>query len=184
MLKKVLIGCAGVFGFLLLTAIISFSSIWTHRNEVVALEEGIKSQHVANKSDYDKMWKTFKEMAQVTDMQTDDIKKVYTDIITGRYDKDENVLVKMVQENNPQLNTGVYSKLQTQIAASREQFSNNQTKIADKVREYNTAVRKYVIMNALFRFEELDANKYVVTSERTEKTFETGKDNEINIKGE
>lgn len=184
MLKKVLIGCAGVFAFLLLTAIISFSAIWTHRNEVVALDEGIKSQHVSNKSNYDNMWKSFKEMAQITDMQTDDIKKVYTDIITGRYQKDENVLMKMVQENNPQLDTKVYTKLQNQIASSRKEFDNNQKNIADKVREYNTAVRKYVIMNIIFRFEELDANKFVVTSERTEKTFETGKDNEINIKGE
>lgn len=69
------VGCLGFIGLLVLIAIITAAVVWGQRGTAIALDEQIKSQHVANKSNYDNMWKRFKEMAQVTDMQADDIKR-------------------------------------------------------------------------------------------------------------
>ncbi|MEC0230376.1 hypothetical protein [Paenibacillus alba] len=175
------IGCLGFIGVILVIAIISAAMLWGHRNTAIALDEKIKAQHVSNKSNYDNMWKRFKEMAQVTDMQADDIKKVYTDLIAGRYN-DTGALFKIVQEQNPQMNKDLYAKLQNEISAGRTEFDRNQKKIADLVREYNTHIRKHVLMNSIFHFETMDANKFIITSERTSDAYQTGKDDEVKLR--
>jgi hypothetical protein len=37
-------------------------------------------------------------------------------------------------------------------------------------------------MNAIFHFETMDASKYIITSERTSDTFQSGKDNEVKLR--
>lgn len=160
----------------------AFGIVWGQRSELVKLDEKIKAQHTANKSDYDNMWKKFKEMTQVTDIQAEQFKDVYTGLIQGRY-QDSSLLFKMVQEQNPQLDTSVYSNIQREIAAGRNQFNNNQAKLVDVIREYNSAVRDRCILGAMiFNFKEKDPNQYVVTSERTTKAFDSGKDEVIDLR--
>jgi hypothetical protein len=180
-LKFVGLGCLGLVAVCVLIAIISFAVMWGHRNTAVALDEQIKAQYTSNQSNYDNMWKKFKEIAQVSDMQADDFKKVYTDLITGRYN-DPQLLFKSVQESNPNLGTEVYTKLQNEISAGRSEFDRNQSKIADQIREYNTFIRKHVVMNTIFKFPQLDSQKYIVTSGRTEGAFDSGKDDEIKLR--
>lgn len=175
------LGCLGFIGIFFIIVLISAGVIWSHRNTAVALDEQIKAQYLSNQSNYDNMWKRFKEMAQVTDMQADDVKKVYGDIISSRYN-DSSLLFQMVQEQNPQMNSSLYTKLQNEISAGRTEFDRNQTKILDQIREYNTFIRKHVVMNAIFHFKELDGSKYMVTSGRTDNAFETGKDDEIKLR--
>ena len=177
-MKKVLIAIGLVFAIL----IIGGASIWSSRNTAVSLEERIDSQYASNKSNYDNMWKKFKELTQVTDIQAEQMKDVYKGLITGRYN-DQKVLFKMVQENNPQLNTEVYNQLQREISAGRNTFDNNQKQIADIVREYNTFIRKKIIMSTLTGRQSKDINKYIVTSEKTEKAFDNGKDDVISLTG-
>ncbi|MEO2202353.1 hypothetical protein ABGV42_01200 [Paenibacillus pabuli] len=180
-LKFVGIGCLGLIVIAIIIAVVSFMVIWGQRNTAVGLDEQIKAQYVSNQSNYDNMWKKFKEIAQVTDMQADDFKEVYSGIIEGRY-QDTQLLFKSVQESNPSLGTEVYTKLQNEISAGRTTFDRNQSKITDQIREYNTYIRRHVIMNFLFNFTQLDASKYIVTSERTQGAFDSGKDDEVNLR--
>lgn len=143
-MKRGLIITLGIVGSLLLILFISVGILWRHRNTAVALEERIDAQYVANQSNYDNMWKKFVEMTQVTEIQAEQFKDVYMDLISGRYENNQ-VLFKMVQEQNPQLDTNVYAQLQREISAGRSTFDNNQKKITDMVREYNTYIRKHFI---------------------------------------
>jgi hypothetical protein len=69
------------------------------------------------------------------------------------------VLFKIVQEQNPQMSKDVYNKLQNEISAGRTEFDRNQKKISDLVREYNTHIRKHIVMNAIFHFQTMDAER-------------------------
>ena len=61
-------------------------------------------------------------------------------------------------------------------------FNNNQKKLLDIINVYNTMVEHdKVIAASIFGFDKIDASKYIVTSERTENAFETGKDEEIKL---
>jgi hypothetical protein len=181
-MKKVLAGVGIFVGIILIIGIISASTIWSHRNTAVAIEERVNAQYVANKSNYDNMWKRFKEMSQVTELQATQVKDVYEGLIAGRYE-DTDLLFKMVKEDNPKLDTSVYTQLQREISSGRQQFDNNQKQIADIVREYNTYIRKHIIMTYLTNREPMDINLFIVTSEETENTFKDKKADEINLLG-
>lgn len=182
-MKKTGIIILGVFAAIFMSITVFGMSMLGQRNNAVTLEEMINAQHVANKSNYDAMWKTIKEMTQVTELQAEQFKDVYFGLIEGRYE-DENLLFKSIQEQNPELDKSVYTNLQTEISAGRKTFDNNQKKIADMIREYNTYIKKKFIMAAITGRQPLDANKYVVTSDRTDNAFNEGKDEEINILGD
>lgn len=163
--------------------IILFASVWGLRQQAVAKEEQISGKLVANKSNYDKMWKSFKEMAQVTDLQAKQMKDVYMGLIQGRYE-DNNLLMKMVTEDNPKMEDGLYGKLMDNISAGRNAFDNNQKQIADMVQNYNAFVRQHVIMTAVTGRKPMDINKFIVTSERTDGAFSTGQDDVVDLEGD
>lgn len=156
-------------------------NILSHRNKMVALEERINAQYSSNKSSYDNMWKKFKEATQVTDLQAEKMKEVYKDLITGRYN-DSKLLFKMVQEQNPQLDQSVFVNLQNEIISGRNAFNNNQKQMSDIIREYNTYVRKKFITATLLNYRVKDINQFIITSDRTQKAFDTKKDDEIKLK--
>lgn len=173
----------GIAAVILLTAIITGANLWSHRMEIISLEQRIDAQYVTNQSNYDNMWKRFKEMTQVTELQAEQFKDVYTGLITGRYE-DSELLFKMVSENNPQMGTEVYTNLQNAIESGRTSFANDQKTITDIIREYNTQIQRYVILNMFMNRQQKDAKDFIITSERTQNAFDSGKDDEIKIGGE
>ncbi|HDK7194934.1 TPA: hypothetical protein PTV74_003242 [Clostridium botulinum] len=156
-------------------------TILNHRNHMVALEERVNAQYSDNKSSYDNMWKKFKEATQITDIQAEKMKDVYTDIITGRYN-DTNLLFKAVKEDNPKLDQSTFTNLQNEIMSSRNAFNNNQKQMSDIIREYNTYVRKNLITATLLNYKTKNTEDFITTSEKTEKAFDTKKDEEIKLK--
>lgn len=182
-MNKWVIGIFGFIGFALIAVVISVFVIISHRNEAVALKENVSAQYTANKSEYDNMWKSFVEMAQVSDKQAEDFKKIYTDMITGRYSGDKNLLFKMVKEDNPKIDQGLYRDLQNHVAAGRSQFNNSQKTLADKIREYNTYIRVHFIMNTFCNYKTLNADDFIVTSGKTKKAFDSGEDDAIDLNG-
>ncbi|CAH8770469.1 hypothetical protein [Paenibacillus dendritiformis] len=123
-------------------------------------------------------------MTQVSELQAEQFKDVYKGLIEGR-NKDTGLLFRMVQEQNPALSHEIYNNLQREIASSRNVFDNNQKKVVDIIREYNTRINTGTgfILNAFFDFQPIDANKYIVTSDKTSNAFETNKDDVIDLKG-
>ncbi|MBN3376237.1 hypothetical protein CF087_20590 [Clostridium botulinum] len=156
-------------------------TILNHRNHMVALEERVNAQYSDNKSSYDNMWKKFKEATQITDIQAEKMKDVYKDIITGRYN-DTKLLFKAVKEDNPKLDQSTFTNLQNEIMSSRNAFNNNQKQMSDIIREYNTYVRKNFITATLLNYKTKDTKDFITTSEKTEKAFDTKKDDEIKLK--
>lgn len=181
MKKGCLIGLA-VGAFVFIAIIVTALTFWSHRQHAVALEQKIDAQYVSNKSNYDNMWKKFKEMTQVTEQQAKQYKDVYTDLISGR-NQDTQLLFKMVKEDNPKLDGKVYTELSREIASSRNTFDNNQKQMADVVREYNTYVEQKIWLQWFTGRTTKKMDDYIVTSERTQKAFDTKKDDEIKIGG-
>ena len=164
-------------------------SLLNTRNVAVGLEESIQAQLVANKSNYDGMVKSAKEMVQVTDKYADDFERIYKGLVDGRYSGEEgqkqlDTLFKVVHESNPNLDPTVYTTLQRELSANRKTFDNKQAMISDKIREYNTYIKKHFIMASVTNRDTMDANKYIVTSNDTQNAFDSGVADEINLKGE
>lgn len=164
-----------------LILVFGFSYVWSTRSMAVKLENKIEAQYTSNKSNYDKMWKKLVEMTQVTELQANQFKDVYTGLITGRY-QDTGLLMKAIKEENPKLDTAVYTQIQREIAAGRNEFDNNQKKVIDITKEYNDIVDNNLVLMLMGK-KHIDPNQFIVTSERTSNAFDTKKDEVIDITG-
>lgn len=167
-------------GAIILTVLVIVFGAFNFRSTSISLKRHYETQYQANKSSYDNMWKKFREMVQITDLQAEQLKDIYTNMITGRYQGNENLLFQAVSENNPQM-ADVYTSIQTQIAADRNSFNNEQKKVLDKAMQYNVYIEKHFIFNMIFNFEQIDTSTLIITSEKTERAFEDKKADEIDL---
>lgn len=182
---KVLIGLA-VAGFVSVLCIYGF--IKGGYNTMISQEQSVVAQYKQNQNVYSNMWKTFKEMAQVTTMQTEDLEKVFKGAIEGRYGtsgEGSKAVFLALKEDNPRLDTAIYKQVQAAIASGRATFTENQQTLLDKKRVYVTNLQSFPnnILAGFFRFPRIDLDKYdIVTDDRTEGTFKTKKDEEVRLR--
>lgn len=183
-LTKVLLGL-GVTG--LLVAVLGISSVIGINNDFVAQEASLSAQYKQNQNNYDNMVKKVTEVAQVPTMMTDDLKEVTKAAITGRYGAGgSKAVLQFIKEQNPTLSPEIYTKVQQVIESGRNSFSAEQTVLLDKKRVYETQLNSFptgIIARAM-GFPRIDLSKIdIVTSDRTEKAFDTKKDEPMKLRG-
>lgn len=173
-----------VIGFLG-SAIIGLTTMGTY-NSFISLERGLVAQYEQNKNNYDNMFKKFREAAQVTTMQADDLERVYKSAIQGRYGENGSQAVfQMIKEQNPNLDSTTYKRLQDIIVEGRDTFEDNQKLLIDKKRTYETVLATFPsnIIASIFGFPKINLEEFgIVTSGRTSNAFETKKDEEIKLR--
>jgi hypothetical protein len=172
-------GVAVFLGFIFLTTIFGF------RTDCVQAEAGIVAQYKANESTYDNMWKSFREMTQVSTMYTDQVKDVFKQTISGRYGEGgSKAIFQMLKEDNPKIDPALFTKIQTAIEAGRARFNQDQTELVDKKRQYDVILKgnSALVANVFFGFPHIDLSKYdIVTSDQTDKAFTSKKADEIKL---
>lgn len=172
----------GVFSVLGLSCV---GTVLGFRTDCVAFEAGIPAQFDQNRNNYDNMWKTFKEMAQVTVVYETHIKEVFDGAIKGRYGTNgAKQMFLALKEDNPKLDPSLYTKIQTAIEAGRIGFAADQKQLIDKKRQYNQLLQgnTALIANVFFHFPRIDLNKYdIVTSDVTTKAFTSKKADQIQV---
>ena len=67
-MKKTIFGLR-LIGVIFLIIFVLVVSALNFRNTAIKLEKSFEVQYVANQSSYDAMWKKFRELAQVSDLQ-------------------------------------------------------------------------------------------------------------------
>lgn len=161
-----------------------FSVIGTN-NECVQMEATIRAQYDQNRNNYSNMFFKFREAAQVNTMYVDDLKKVYDSAIENRYKNSTQVLMNWIQEHNPNFDSSMYRNLQAMIEGSRNTFEANQKMLLDKKRLYEIHLQSFPnsITTRVLGFPKIDLAKYdIVTSDETEKAFETKRGEEIKLR--
>lgn len=153
----------------------------TYSNQEVELSTQFGAQTKANSVIYDKVWKTLQQKAGVADQSADKFKEIYASIMDSRYDGKDQVLMNWIQESNPNFDMSIYKDLSLSIEANRAEFANVQNKLIDIKREHQNLRLKIPssIFLSIKGVKELELK--IVTSTRTEKSFETGKDDDIGL---
>lgn len=176
-----------IIGFFVLTigSVLAIGGyVMSVRSSANRMEKNVVYQYEQNKNNYDKMWKTFKETAQVTDMYAGDVQKLFSQVIEGRKGSDQE-LFRMIKESNPTLDASIYKRLQEVIEAGRSDFEENQKMLLDKKKQYATFLDEIPEgpIASFFGFPKVDLNQFqIVTSDRTEGTFKSGKDDEVKLR--
>jgi len=155
-------------------------------NQCIEYEKRIEAQYKKNQNVYDSFWKTVKEVAQVPEMYAEDTKKLYKEVLSGRYGAGgSRAMWQWLKEQNPNLDASLYKNIQQAIEAGRIDFKLNQTVLLDMKAQYDMYRSKFPrsIFASIFGFPKVDLAKMdIVTSDETEKAFVTKKSGVIKLK--
>lgn len=178
----VALAVVGFFAFTLIMGYVGF------QNQSNGYENGIKAQYAKNQNVYDNGYKEVLEISQVSSLYAEDLGKVYKDALEGRYgDMGSQAVLQFITEQNPNLDSGVYKKIQQSVEIFRTAFAQEQTQLVARKQEYanflttQTSSRFYNWIGA--GYPKIDLAKYdIVTSGRTDSAFTTKKDEPLTLR--
>jgi hypothetical protein len=176
----------GIILLMVLVGIIGCGAAVSTYNTCVEQEAGIKAQYKQNQNNYDNYFKRVQEMAQIPTKYASDMKEMWDKVMSGRYGKNgSKAMWQWIKEQNPQLDSSMYTKVQNEVAAGRVDFETNQKMLLDKKRVYeDTYLNKFPsgFVAKMMGFPKMDLSKMdIVTSEETQKVFETKKSGTIKV---
>jgi len=160
-----------------LTLVGSYISAYNYGN---TMEQQLKAVQTDNRNIYAQYGQKVLEVAQVPAMYRDDLTKVVTAAISGRYGADgSKATFQWLQEQNPSLDPSMYVKIQQVIEAGRDNFTNGQRRQIDLRRQYETALGSF--WNGMFlKFAGYPkitlADFDIVSTDRANEAFETKKE--------
>lgn len=126
------------------------------------------------------------EAAQIPAMQRDDLAAVVTAALDARYGEEgSQAMFQFIQEQNPTIDSTVYTQLQRMIEAGRIDFASAQTRLIDQKRVYETALGSFWggTWMRIAGYPSIDLDEYkIVINARTEEAFETGVEEAIQLR--
>lgn len=164
-----------VIGFVLVAMVIGIS------NREVSLRVTIEQKQKDNTNEYDNMWKKISQVAQVTDKQASVLKDIFVSYADARTSDGAGSVMNWIKEAIPNVDTTTFNNLQNIITSARDSFTFRQKELLDLKREHDKMLQMFpsnIVLGMLGR-KAIDVT--IVTSSRTSKSFETGKDDDVNV---
>lgn len=176
MKKDLKIAIAVGVGFIILLLSIFVISANNQEKEYRTLAE---AQLQKIETQYDNMWKVIQQKAQVTDQYKESFKEIFVGIIEGRYNKDNDTVMKWIQESNPKFDSFMYQDLMITIDAKRTEFMNTQNRMIDIVREHKNLCIKAPKCWVIFNKEPIEFKP--ISSTITREVMSTKTEDNIDI---
>ena len=176
----------GIVALILAAVVVVGGTFISYYNQAVDMETSIEAQYNDNRNVLSATTTKIMEMAQVNDMYRDDLREIVEATFQGRYgDNGSQSAWQWIQEQNPQLDSSVYTNLQATIEAGRNEFKTSQTRLTDYRRQYNKLLRSAVsgfILNIL-GFPKIDLDKYnIIVEGSVQERFDEGEDQILDIR--
>lgn len=172
-----LIAVLATIGALIGIVTISYVSAYNYGNE---MERSLVAVQDNNKNILAQYGQKVQEAAQVPGMQRDDMMKVVVAALEGRYGADgSKATFQWIQEQNPNIDSKVYLKIQQIIESGRNEFQNGQTRMLDVKRSYETSLG-YLWRGTWMRiagYPKIDLASFkIVSTDRADAAFSAGKE--------
>jgi hypothetical protein len=166
-------------GIVLLLSIIYMGMSISYNNHANQLEVSADKKVKANKVDYDAVWKILSQQAGVVDKYQESFKEIYIGLMEERYSDGQGQLMSWVQEHSPNFDSSLFTKLMNTIESQRTDFATRQKELIAIEEEYNKMLVTFP--GSWFVGDREPMDNVVVTSTQTEKVFETGKEDDIDL---
>lgn len=154
----------------------------SYHNEEVSLRNAITAKQVDNTNEFDNMWKKIAQVAQVSEKQKDAFKEIFSSYVSGRgTNSSDGQMMTWVKENVPNPNLSIYNEVLNIIVASRNSFTTRQKELLDMKRVHDNLIDQMPSGLFLGFMGREKINITIVTSSKTDKVFETAKDDDINV---
>jgi hypothetical protein len=171
------------FALVIFTVIGIFIS---YANTAVTMEETINRFHQNSQNTLSSYTLKVKEAAQIPDMYTDKLKEIIQATFEGRYGENgSQATFQWIQEQNLQVDSSLYSNLQTIISSGRDEFKLSQDRKIEGCTTYQTMLRKPVsgTIMRIMGYPGIDLGICkIVLDVNTISTFETGIATEIKLR--
>lgn len=106
-------------------------------------------------------------------------KDIYVHITSERYSKDDGVLMKWIQESNPNFDSKLYDKLASEIEIKRQEFLMVQRKLMDIENQHNNLLD--MIPSSWFLSGKQRLEYKVISSTHSKQVMETGVEDDIDL---
>ena len=178
---KSLIITLSIFGCLVLGAITIGTYLVSVYNEQAQIVNRYEMKVKDNSSEFDNMFKKIAQVAQVGDMYKNGLKEVLSAYVNGRKTDSDKLLMNWIKEAVPTYDSVVYRNIQNIVVASRDGWTMRQKELVAiaEVANANIVIFPRNVILGFFGFKKIDPK--VITSTRTEKAFETGKDDDFSL---
>ena len=149
------------------------------------LRTAMESKQKDNTSEFDNMYKKISQVAQVSEKQMESLKEIFVAHAQSRAGEggQGGAMMNWIKESIPNIDVDTFKNLQNIITAYRDRWTMQQKILVDLERErtqmFRTVYSGFVLSVAGRRVE--DVKIQLVTSSRTEKAFDTGKDDDTNV---
>lgn len=177
-MKGFLIGCGSLVAITVVLVIVFGLVILGYYNREAELRNQFNAQQKTNEAVYDQVWKVISQQAQVADGYKEAFRSVWAEIVKGNAGG-QAALQVFINRHNPQFDSKLHLKLMNTIEGQRKEFTNNQKKLIDIKREHDNLRTK--MPSSLFVGSKPELELKLVTSDRTDEAFQSGKDNNVDV---
>lgn len=172
-----------VLGGVLFFALVTGCMYASYNNSEVSLRHRADAQQENLKVVHDRTWKIIQQQAQVSDRYRESFNEIYPALMEGRYGNARGgSLLSFIQESNPEFDVSLFKQLSASIEAQRTSFAREQKILLDIKRDHDVLLDSFPSSMFVGGRERLRVN--VVTSTRTERTFDMGVDDEVDLFGD
>jgi hypothetical protein len=151
-------------------------------NKEARLKNLVVAKQKDNTSEFDNMWKVIQQTAQVPEQKKEALKEIFNSYASARTGTgDGGSLMNWIKEAVPNVDVKVYDNLMNIIVSKRDAWTMRQKELIDIDREHNVMFDVFPSNIVLGIFGRQKTVITIVTSSRTEKAFETGKDDDVEL---
>lgn len=169
----------GIFGAAVLFIVI-ICGVWiSTSNTEISLRNAITAKQRDNQSELDNLQKKIAQTGQVTQAQMSAIKDIVVGNSQVRSANGSGSMATLVREAVPTIDVGVYKQLINVISSSRDAFTMRQKEILDLKREHDNI--RTTFPGSFIVGSRPEIQVQIVTSDRAEQSFSTGKDSDIKV---
>ncbi len=158
-----------------------------YQNEEIRLRNLTEAQQKVCKANFDKMFKVIAQDAQIAQKNMDEARKsfkqIYIPLMQGRYSNARGgALMSWIREHNPNFDlkatSELYKKLQEAIESNRAEFFMEQKKLISYRNQHLNLIKTFP---GSWFLSKQPIKIIVITSTKTENTYQTGKEDDINL---
>lgn len=177
----------GVLIAVVLVAVFGFIQFANAKAAGARMERQIEATYRNNQNVLSSYTTRIREMAQVPEMMTDDLREVVEGALSARYGDDGSQAVfQWISENYPgRVDSALYTRIQAAIEAGRIEFRNEQTLLLDQKRVYQTQL-DYLWNGFWLRlagFPRINLDEYdVIVAGDVQEQFDSGEETEIDLR--
>ena len=158
---------------------IGFAMNINYSNKEVKLTNQFNMEMKNREATFDNMFKVVNQTAQVAEKYKESFKDIYVHITSERYSKDDGVLMKWIQESNPNFDSKLYDKLASEIEIKRQEFLMVQRKLMDIENQHNNLLD--MIPSSWFLSGKQRLEYKVISSTHSKQVMETGVEDDIDF---